>query len=138
MSLWNNATKPPRCISRLLSLQERIQKIVFFLGGGGTLDSSRRRRRSEAPKGLGGNFGEGILRTGGFEEHHELPKWGLGEAPAANDFWLLHTQFCSISFWNLAGKDNRYHPIGPLLPANGLEGARAPCAPFGSAPAAVS
>jgi len=30
------------------------------------------------------------------------------------------------AFWNLAGKANKIVPIRPLLPAIGLEGARAP------------
>ena len=40
-------------------------------------------------------------------------------------------QFCAIScifcaVWNLIGKANKTDPIRPLLPATGLEGARAP------------
>jgi len=36
---------------------------------------------------------------------------------------------CFGAFWNLTAKANKTDPIRPLVPANGLEGARAPCAP---------
>jgi len=73
--------------------------------------------------------------TMGLGERHKVPQRGLGgRAPAANDFWALHTQFRAIScifsaFWNLTGKANKTDPIRPLLPAIDLEGARAPVPP---------
>jgi len=61
-----------------------------------------------------------------------------GGAPAANNFWALHMQFCAIScmfreFWNLTGKANRTDSIRSLLLATGLAGHVPPCAPSGSA-----
>jgi len=37
---------------------------------------------------------------------------------------------CFSAFWNLADKANKTDPIRPLLPAVGLEGISAPCAPI--------
>ena len=36
---------------------------------------------------------------------------------------------CFSAFWNLTGKANKTDPIRPFLPAIGLEGAHAACAP---------
>ena len=40
------------------------------------------------------------------------------------NFVQFHASFSA--FWNLSGKANKTDPIRPLLPATGLEGARAP------------
>jgi len=57
-----------------------------------------------------------------------------GRAPAANDFGHYTRNFvrlhaCFSALWNLTGKANKTDPIRALLPAIGLEWARAPCAP---------
>ena len=65
---------------------------------------------------------------------------GLGERRKLQPLMVFghYKQFCAIScmsaFWNLTGKANKTDPIWPLVPAIGLEEARAPCAPpYGSA-----
>jgi len=110
--------------------------------GRGTLDLSRRRRRSETPNWAlwGGDVWAGALPTPqptrGLGERRKppFPQWGLGRSPAAvisghyiRNFVRFHA--CFGAFWNLTGKANKTDPIRPLVPANGLEGARAPCAP---------
>jgi len=103
--------------------------------GSGTLDLSR---LSETPKALRGEVWGGV---------YLLPRlrgvWGSvasshsgvwGAAPAANGLGHYKHTFvrfhaCFSAFWNLTGKANKIDPIRPLLPAIGLEGARAPCHP---------
>ena len=73
----------------------------------------------------------------GFGEIRITSPSGIwGRAPAATlmifghcicNFVRFHARFSA--FWNLTVKANKTDPIRPLLPATGLEGARASCAP---------
>ena len=70
-------------------------------------------------------FGRGASYLG---ERRKLTYGGLGRSYIRN-FVRFHA--CFSAFWNLTDKANESDPIRPLpdLPANSLEGARAPCAP---------
>jgi len=107
----------------------------FF--GRGTLDLSRRRRWSDTPKALRGR----CLGREFTQSPADWELWGRAVSSSAGSgsepqplmiFEHYKRNFvrfyaCFSAFWNLADKANKTDPIRPLMPAIGLEGARASC-----------